>query len=358
MAIAGFVRTRQHNFGRQSAFGTKVAAVRAYPFKGVPSVNLNWTDPDVDQGSIDPIAAPYRTAPDLTAPLTDPSLRYDNLPILLSGVFGGGVDPTGVTASKTWAYAPASDGSDDIDVYTYEFGNTDVTGDWYQFGDGIIESLEISAPDGLGALTASATWRFGSVASSGSTDMTDSPTVPTSLSIPTDDIVVYLKDAEIAIASDPADFATSKVSDALHSFVLRVTPTIDQKRFANGSQKFDPSAYAIGSRMIELECTFAKTDDIVGTGSESDAWMSDNAVNRFVQVSFESQANASTGPDVPYSWVFAMPMRYYTRTEGDLAGNVTVVLTGHAFLDPAGSDTDFGGVFTSTVVNTLATGDL
>ena len=52
----------------------------------------------------------------------------------------------------------------------------------------------------------------------------------------------------------------------------------------------------------------------------------------------------------PYSWTFAMPMRYYTRTEGEIGGNTVVVLTGHAFYDP----TYLGGAFESTVVNTLA----
>jgi hypothetical protein len=77
--VQGFVRLRKHQFGRQSAFGTKVAAKRAYPFKGVPDNNLNWTDPDIDAGSLVVVAAPHREAPDLTAPLTDPSLRYNNL---------------------------------------------------------------------------------------------------------------------------------------------------------------------------------------------------------------------------------------------------------------------------------------
>jgi hypothetical protein len=357
MAIAGFVRSRAHQFGRQASLGTKVAAARRYPFKGVPSNNLNWTDPDVDEGSIDPVSAPYRQAPDLTASLTDPSVRYNNLPLMLCATFGGDVDSTGTTA-QTWVYAPASDGTDEPDVFTYEFGD-DVTDDWFQLGDGIIETLEITGPDGLGALTASQTWRFGSIASSGSTDSPASPSVPTgSLAVPTDDIVVYLKDGQIAIASDPGDLSTSQVSDALHTFTLRITKTVDQKRFANGAQSFDITAYGVGARSIELECTFAKTSDIVGTSSESDAWMSDQAVNRFVQISFESLANAATGPDVPYSWVFAMPMRYYTRTEGEIGGNTTVVLTGHAFLDPDGSDTDFGGVFTSTLVNTLDSDDL
>jgi hypothetical protein len=44
-----------------------------------------------------------------------------------------------------------------------------------------------------------------------------------------------------------------------------------------------------------------------------------------------------------------MPMRIYTRTEGEVGGNSVIVLTGHAFYDPD----DFEGVLNSTVVTTL-----
>ena len=347
MPIAGFARLRKHQFARQPDFGTKVAATRAYPFSGTPSVELNWTDPEIDTGSRDPVAVPYRAAPDLTASLEAPALAYNDLPLMLCGFFGGGEVPTGGPAFS-WAHDPASTTVDEPDVFTYEFGD-DVLTDWFQLGDGMLESLEFSGPDGLGPVTASMTWRFGSVASSGSTDSPDNPVVPTgALNVSTSDAIVYLKDAEIRIADAYAGLAAGKISDALHSFTLRLSQEVDQKRFANGTQSFDVQAYGPGARTIELECTFAKTADIVGIGSESDDWMSDEAVNRFVQLVFTSttMANGAT----PYSWTFALPMRYYTRTEGEIGGNTTVVLTGHAFYDSAG----LGGAFESVVVNTLA----
>jgi hypothetical protein len=80
--------------------------------------------------------------------------------------------------------------------------------------------------------------------------------------------------------------------------------------------------------------------------------MSDEAVNRFLRMDFESTAFAQTAgsPDIPYSWRFDMPLRYYTRTEGDVGGNTTVVLMGRQFYDDAG----LGFAFESTLVNTLA----
>lgn len=353
MPIAGFVRLRKHQFGRQDDFNNKAPATRAYPFKGVPTVDLAWTDPEVDTGSIDPVVVPYRGPADITASLEAPSLAYNDLPLMLSAFFGGDVTPMGAGDAKTWTYAPASDTVDPFDVFTYEFGD-DVTTDWYQLGDGILETLEFNGPDGLGPISASMGWRFGSVASTGSTDSPVEGTVPTTgLSVATDDIIVYLKDMSIAIASSTAGLAAGQVTDALHNFTMRLSQEVDQKRFANGDQSFDVDEYGRASRSIELECSFAKTSDIVGTGSESDAWMSDDAVNRWVRLTFTSTAVAQA-PSTYYSWVVTMPMRYYTREEGDIGGNTTVVLTGRAFFDPV----DLDGVFDTVVVNTLATAEL
>lgn len=353
MPVQGLVKLRKQLFGRQTTFGTVVAAKRAYAFKGVPTPELNWTDPDVDSGAIDPTASPTRGAPDLTAALTDPRLAYNSLPVIHSGFFGGAVAPTGGGTAKTWTYAPASVVPlDDEDAFTYQFGD-DVLTDWYQFGDGVLESFEITGPDGLGPLTTSMGWRFGSIASTGSTDSPVTGTVPTAgLAVDIDETIVYLKDIGIYIASAPYDLDASQISDALHSFVFRGTQARDQKRYANADQSFDIDAYGRGARVLELACTFAKTADTVGTGSESDAWLSDEAVNRYIQIRATSTVMAEG--IIPYSWVFAMPMRYYTRTEGEIGGNTIIVLTAHAFYDPG----DFAGVLTSTIVNTLASAGL
>ena len=109
--------------GRQDTFGTKVAATRAYPFSGTPSVDLQWTDPEVDTGSIVPTVAPARGAGEFTAPLTDPQLAYNNIPLLMEGIFGGNVNPAG-GAVETWTHNPAAVAPLDEDSnFTYEFGD-------------------------------------------------------------------------------------------------------------------------------------------------------------------------------------------------------------------------------------------
>jgi hypothetical protein len=352
MPVQGLVRLRRHLFGRQQSLGTVVPATRAYPFKGVPEVELNWTDPEVDLGSLDPIAAPHREAPALTAPLTDPQLAYNSIPIILSGFFGGGVEPTGGGTAQTWVFSPASATLDPLDVYTYQFGD-DVLTDWYQLGDGILETFEITGPEGLGPVTTSLGWRFGSVASTGSTDSPVTGAVPTpGVALEPNEALVYLKDCAIYIADTTAGLAAGQIIDALHTITIRGSGDIDEKRYANGTQTFDVSAWARATRAIEIEATFAKTVDTVGLGSESDAWISDQAVDRYLRLIFTSTAEAQGG--TPYSWTITTPCRYYTRTEGESGGNTVIVLTAHAFYDPD----DLDGVFETTVVNTLTAAEL
>lgn len=345
MAVQGLVRLRKHQLGRQLNMGTVVPATRAYPFSGTPDVDLGWIDPEVDAGSRDPVAAPYRGPSELTAGLDFPTLNYNDVPLIMCGFFGGDVSPTGGGTAKTWHHEPASETVDELDPFTYEFGD-DVLTDWYQFGDSVVESFEITGAEGLGALSATTSWRMGSAGSTGATDMGETGTVPTpGLTVATTDVPLFLKDASIFIASTIGGLGAGQVLDALHSFVLRGTQEIDLKRYANGTQSFDISDYGPGAREIELELTFAKTADTVGIGSESDAWMSDTAVNRYIQLTFESLEEAQSG--IPYSWDVVIPARYYTRTEGELGNNTTVVLTGHAFFDGTNP------VFESTLINTL-----
>jgi hypothetical protein len=349
--VQGFTRFRRHQFGRQAAFGTAIAAKRAYAFTGVPAYGEPWVDVEVDTGSIDPVVAPTRGPNDLTASLTDPALRYNNIPLMLSAFFGGGVVATGGPA-YTRLYDPASTTVDPLDAFVYEFGD-DVLTDWMQMRDGMLESVEFTAPEGKGALTASMSWRFGAMFGSGFTDFPDSPVVPTALAVDPNEPIVYGKDLALYIASDPYDltYSGALISDALHTFTLRLTKQYDAKRWLNGSQSFDVDAWAVTGRTIELECSFAKTTDTVGIGSESDAWYSEQAVDRYIRLYAESTIDADTG--VPNSWDQSFPLRYRTRTEGESGGNSLVVLTGQAFY---AADHNIG-TYSSEVVNTLADAD-
>jgi hypothetical protein len=147
MPVAGQVRLRAHQFGRQAAVGTPVAAHRRYPFSGTPAVDLQWTDPDGDFGALDPVPPPTRGAGAYTAALTAPTLFYNDVPLHLAGIFGQGVTPT----AGAWAFTPTSLTPGAFDYFTYQFGD-DVTTDYFQLFDGNMTQLVINSPRRAAAL--------------------------------------------------------------------------------------------------------------------------------------------------------------------------------------------------------------
>ena len=352
MPVAGLVRLRKHQFGRQDAFGTKVAPTRAYAFQGTPDVDLTWTDSEVDVGSIVTTIAPTRGQGNYTASLTDPQLTYNTLPLLMEGVFGGNVNPTG-GAIETWAHNPSAVAPlDDASNFTYEFFDDTVADEADQLGDGVLDSVTLTIPEGLGPVTTSMAWRFGSAANQTSTDSPPSPAITTSLDVDANEAIVYGKDLAIYIASTSGGLGAGQISNALHGGTITITQSNDDKRFANGTQSFDVSDRSRTGYTVEYALTFAKTSDIIGTGSESDAWFSDQAVDRYIRLTFTSTTIISGA--TPYSWTHDAPIRYYTRTHGESAGNAVVVLTGHAFYDSGA----FDGFFKSTIKNSLHAADL
>lgn len=349
MPVAGLVRLRRHLFGRQDTFGDPAPGQRAYPFSGVPSVNLNWTDAEGDFGSIDPIAPPTRGIPDIGASLTAPTLNYNDLPLMLAGIFGGGTTPTGGGTAKTWTFDPASLTPDPTDAFTYEFGD-DVEEDWFQLSDGRINDLTINSPDdGVSKLDASMTWKFGTAASTGSTDSPADVWVPGASLPDSAAIPVYLKDAAVYIDDTAGGLGGTQLSDAVHNFSLHISQEEDEKRYVNGTQSFALQDIGRGARAIELTIQYAKTTDTVGLGSEADAWFSDTAVDRFVKILFTSTELAQTASTF-YTWDIRIPVRYFTREETSIGGNTTVTLVAHAFYE---QDTLLYA-FRSVVVNTLA----
>lgn len=349
VSLAGFVKNRAHQFGLQSVFGTPVAAKRRYAMKGVPAPDPSWTDPDIDLGSVYVVAPPYREAGVYPASLTIPVLHYNDLPLIYALFYGGSTTGTG-TPAVTRLWSPDPEVPQAVKVATYEFFDDTGATDGFQFGDGILESYEITGT-GKGPLSATLNFQFGSFYGQGFTDFPAAPAIPTVLSLATNEAIVYMADLFVSLTSDPYDVGyNSRIANALHEFTLRGNKEIDRKMFANGDHSFNVDAWGTAAITHELECTWAKTSDIIGTGSESDAWMSDVAVDRYFGITAETDATkvfADTG--VPYLWDHSAPMRYYTRTEGDLGGNATVVLTGHGF---AALDHDIGAL-SAEIVNTL-----
>jgi len=358
MAILGKVRLRRHLLGRQATIGTAVPAQRAYPFSGTPTPNLNWTESDVDAGSLYPVIPRYKGLPDLNFTLNDNSVAYNDLPLMFSAFFGGAETPTGGGTAKTWAWQPDGYGSEDFDAFTYEFGD-DADGtsgkpnDWEQYTDGILTSLTFDSPEtGGGVVTAALGFKFADLRYAGSTDIPPTGSIPSITDRPdTSPTRVYLKDGTVYLDSDASDIGSTQLSSAVHKFNLTLTQEVDEKRYVDGTQSFAVEAYGRGTTRINLAVTYAKTADTVGTGSESDAWSADDPVARYFRFAFESTVDAETA--TPYSWEFSMPARYFQREHAEIGNNSVIVLTAEAFLDPT-----LSYPFSTQVVNTLASGDL
>lgn len=350
--LGGFVRFREHQWGYQgsnsSLISTPVAATRAMPLSGTPDVNRNATFSEDDQGSVDPISAPYFGALDVTESLTG-VLDYNSLPWYVSAGIKSGTTPTGGGTAKTWTQQATSLTRPIAGYITEEFGD-DVLVDWYQFFGGIAESFEISG-EGNDALSIDLGMRYAGFKSTGSTSYPVSGTVPTTgLTVEADPPRIFLADGELFLNDSAAAIGTTKISDALTAFTFSVDNEIDQKFAANGSNsRFQPFDLPIAGREVTLRLQFHKTSQTVGTGSESDDWMSSTPVKRFVELRFTRPAPFITG-STPFSWSLRVPLYYTTREEVDDAGNTQIALVGRVVYDA-----DLTYAINSVTVNALAT---
>ena len=346
MPIQGFTRNRSHQFGLQSALNTPVAATRRIAFRGVPDINPNWTDQDVDTGSIDPVLPAYRVGADITLPLTG-MLDFHHIPMLMAAGIEGGVTPTGATA-KTWTHTTSSLSATTLDYFTDEFAddvnnnNSGPPEDGMQLYGGVAESLEFGFDESLGPWTVSSTFRFSGV---------NAHVTPTSgLSVGSNLPLVFGADTALYIDDTSGGIGSTLIADSLHSATVNISNTLDLKRFAQGSNtRFQIDGYGLSGRTITATFRFAKTSQIVAAlSSETVDWLNADPVNRYVSLVTTSENEADTG--VPYSWTQNFSGTWRTRTDSEIGGNsvVELSLTGRY-------DTGLGYAYRSTVVNTLAT---
>lgn len=345
--IIGFTRNRYHQFGKQSALNTPVAATRRIAFRGVPDINPNWTEQDeVDTGSIDPALPPYRVGSDITLPLTG-VLDYHHIPLIMSAGLIGGVSGSGGPA-YTWTHTGVSTSATTLDNFTDEFAD-DVTNlgsgppeDGMQLYGGIVERMEFGFDEEQGPWSVSADWRFSDV---------NAHTTPTAgLSVGSNLPLVFGADTALYIDDASGGIGGTLIADSLHSATIAIENTIDVKRFAQGSNtRFQVDGYGLSARTITATFRFAKTSQIVAAlDSETVDWLNATAVNRYVRLLTQSTVEADTG--TPYSWQQDFSGTWRTRTDAEFGGNsvVELALTGRY-------DAGLTYPYRSTVVNTLAT---
>jgi hypothetical protein len=329
MAVPGVIRFRHWQFGKQTTFGTVVAATRWVPYAGVLVSNPNWTPDTTDVGSIDPAISDYRLGIDVSAQQTGMT-AYDELPLFYSALFKSGVTAVGGGAAKTWTYQVASLSQDPFELFTGEFGDdvTTPTNGWAQAKDGVLTSLALTGSEAGGPFALTAGWTFSDVNGLGNHALVG--TVPTAgLSVDTLPERVMVTDTELYIDDTPGAIGTTKISSALHYPIVNFTQTVDKKRFANGSNtRFAVADYSRGPRTAVVDLFFAKADAAV---IEAQKVFSATPVLRYVELRTTSPTIIGAG--VPYSNSIRMPLQMTLREEADMNNNAVLHLVGHAQYD-------------------------
>lgn len=336
MPITGFVRFRRHLVGKQSSFSSNVPATRQLPYRGALVIDPARTDPDVDVGSLDPVMAPFNGASQYTGTWEGPE-AFNDAQILWAATLKGGVSPTGGGAAKTWTFQAASLTADDFEYLTDYWGD-DVTSDEIIFGSEVINQLQLSFGDDLGAFQVNADVIGGRAA------IGEGPTG--GITIDQNPNWVYGADTEFYIDTVYTAIGTTKLTDAVHGATLTINNNLDQKRFANGSNtRFQLAGYGRGAREITLELVLAKTTATIAEAATLD----DSPVpDRYIEM-------RTTSPEIitgstPFSQSVRMPARLMSRSDGEIGGNTTITLTYKAFLDAT-----LGYAIRAVVVNEEAT---
>lgn len=338
MPVRGFRRFRKWNVGKQSVHGTAVTATRAVHYTGVLDYNPNWTDPEVDTGSIDPIVPPFRTVPDITASWEGP-LAFNDIPLFMAAGVRGGVSPSSSGTSRTWVHQALSLTATTLDEFTHEWAD-DVLEDGFRARDGIIETLEFSFDEELGPWQASNQWRWG---------YADAHVTPTAgLVVGSNPVWAYGADTQVFINDTSGTIGNTQISDAVRRATVTITNTIDRKTYANGSNsRFAVAGWGLSEREITASITFEKSAAIVGAlDSETVDWLNADPVNRYLEIRTQSTVLAHTG--VPYVWIQRFSGTWRTRADEEIGGNdvVTLELRGRY-------DAGLGYAYWSSVTNTL-----
>lgn len=332
MAVGqGLVRLRYLQTGKQSVFGTAVAATKKVAWRGQIQYEPNRARPDVDEGSIDPIAADISGAPDITLDASGPIL-YNNHQINLSAALKGGVTSTGGGSTKTSDFQVASLSADPFDYYTIESGDDTSATFGIQAYGGVIDSLVEEMPQDLGPWTFTAAWIFGGA--NLATDKTGALTADTT--------GVYALGDETAFYLDTAagSIGISPLTDTVHAATITVNNNLDKKRLANGSNSRKKYAgWARGDREILLAITVAETSAIATEVATID---DDPPPNRFFSV-------VTTSATSPYAYTRRGAFRLRSVSDTEIDGNACKVLTYAAYYDAT-----LGYAYRATLVNTVA----
>ena len=310
-ALPGNVRFRAFQMAPETVFNTPVPATRRYPWRATPTVNPNWTDPDIDTGTLGHAVAPYRKAVDVTIPVTGP-LAFDDIPTLMAALHKP-ITPSPSGTAITWLDLPAETSQDAFQPFTGEWGD-DVAGDQFRYYSGVLEKLALAFPEDLGPATINADWRFSQAIYPAA--MTGGLTVDTS------PVWVYGADTTLALDSTAGGIGGTVFSKSLHGATITITQALDVKRFMDGAAtRFQAQGYGRGLRTTEVSFTFAKSAAAL---AEAANWLNANAQKRFLALKTISPT-LIPGSAVPYSSEMRFAGYWYTRAEAASPANNSAI---------------------------------
>lgn len=299
--LPGNVRFRAFQLAPESAFNTPVPCTRRYPWRATPTVNPNWTDPDIDTGTLGHAVAPYRKAVDVTIPVTGP-LAFDDIPTLMAALHKP-LTPSPAGAAITWLDLPSETSQDDFQPFTGEWGD-EVAGDQFRYYSGILEKLALAFPEDLSPATISADWRFSQAIY---------PAAMTAgLTVDPAPVWVYGADTTLALDDAAGGIGGTVLSKSLHGATITITQQIDVKRFMDGAAtRFMAQGYGRGLRTTEVSFSFAKSASAL---TEAANWLNANAKKRYLALKTISPILIPTTA-VPYSNEMRFAGYWYTRAE-------------------------------------------
>ena len=319
-ALPGNIRFRAFQLGKETTFGTPVAATRRMPWRFNPTIDPHWTTPDVDTGTLDPAIAPFRTATDITGQATGP-LAANDASALWALLLKGGVAPSGPADSAyTWQFSTASTSQDLFEIVTGEWG--DDTTDCFQYGSGILEQLQLSFPQDLGPIQLTADFRFAKV---------DYPNPLTpALNVETNPAWLYAADTALYIDDTAGSIGITPLINTMHDASITINNNPDVKRFANGSNaNFEVAGYGRGPRTMQTTFTFAKS--VAGLAEVVD-WLNANPVERFI--SLNTTSRKLIGATSTYQQRIRFAGYWFTRSEQAVGSNSAVQLVCNHIYDP------------------------
>lgn len=317
--VAGSVRLRAFQLGKETTFKTAVAATRRMPWQATPTVDPHWTYPTADTGTLDQAIAPYGTAADYMIAATGQLASNDAPTLISAGVMGGLSIGTSGT-SKSLTAAPASLTQDVFDTYTGQW--FDDSTDAYQMAGGVINDFSLDYPQDMGPIVQTSNWRFAALGTY--------PATPTgSLTVDAAPVYLYMADTEFYVNDTAGAIETTKLTDIAYGATFSVNNNLDLKRWANGSNtRFQIQNYGRGERTVEFSLIGAKQTAWI---TEATNWLAASPTERFFGIKTTSPVAASAG--IPHSLDIRMPGHWLTRSEQTIGSNTAFQLTAHNLYD-------------------------